>query len=127
MSLAMLRTPGAGRHRSIPEPELRATIADQARTIETLTHDLTQALLRADKSDALAKTLAGRVVRAEAEQRRLRQAVINARPRITYAPPPLVPPYAALSLPYPVPVQGPDTSAETTQKIPILDVLGRAS
>lgn len=136
--LTIFRTPGGGKHRTATVAEkddqieqLTAALAESERARQATAADLTAALTReAAKdhrlklADALLKTWAGKVVRAEAEQRRLRQAVINARPRITHAEPPLVPPYAALSLPYPVPVQGRDTSAETTQQMPILGLAG---
>lgn len=136
--LTTFRTPGSGKHRTATFAEkdhqieqLTAALAESERAHQATAADLDAALAReaakdrrlAD-ADARLKTWAGKIVRVEAEHRRLRQAVINARPRITYAEPPLVPPYAALSLPYPVPVQGRDTSAETTQQMPILDLAG---
>ncbi|MFJ6566552.1 hypothetical protein ACIQNU_03975 [Streptomyces sp. NPDC091292] len=61
-------------------------------------------------------------IRAKAEQQRLRQAVINARPRITTVPTALVRPYSpVVVLPYVPPVPHRDTSNDTTQALPILD------
>lgn len=95
---------GTGRRRALTPQEWQAllderdaTIAERDHTIENLTHEVAQAGFRAmdqdrmlRKADNLLRNLAGQVVhaqnatkRAEAEQARLRQAVINARPRIT--------------------------------------------
>lgn len=97
--MTTFRAPGHGKHRTVSHPEkdaeierLTALVAEKDSVIESLTHDLTQAGLRiGDKdrrlglADALLKSWAGKVVRAQAEQKRLRQAVINARPRIVIA------------------------------------------
>lgn len=69
--------------------------------------DLTTA--REDLADAVAeiKRLQNKVIRAEADKARLRQAVVDARPRITVVDTQLVRPYApVVVLPYtsPVPV-----------------------
>lgn len=99
----LLFTKGTGRRRFTQAEwqaefdRLRAIHADDQRAIDSLRHHLGQAdhkaaeqdrLLR--QADKLIRNLAGQVVRAnnatkraEAEQERLRQAVINARPRIT--------------------------------------------
>jgi hypothetical protein len=68
------------------------------------------------------KHWAAKVVRAEAEHRRLRAAVIAARPRITEVPSAMVRPYAVgIPVPYPVPLQPRDTVSEITQELAILD------
>ncbi|MFF3928171.1 hypothetical protein [Streptomyces hirsutus] len=71
---------------------------------------------------ARVKELAAKVCRSAAEQQRLRQAVVNARPRIREVPTDLVRPYSpVVQLPYVSPVPYRDTSSETTQQLPILD------
>jgi hypothetical protein len=61
-------------------------------------------------------------IRAKAEQERLRQAVINARPRITKVDTQLVRPYSpVVALPYTSPVAWVDTSSEDTAELPVLD------
>lgn len=68
------------------------------------------------------RQLGDKVIRSAAEQERLRQAVINARPRITYTVQALDRPYVShVQVPYPVPT-GQDTSNETTQNIPLVDL-----
>ncbi|MFF2852606.1 hypothetical protein ACFVT5_40895 [Streptomyces sp. NPDC058001] len=68
------------------------------------------------------KEYGDKVIRAGAEHQRLRQAVINARPRITTVPTALVRPYSpVVVLPYVPPVPHRDTSNDTTQALPILD------
>ena len=53
---------------------------------------------------ARVKELGDKVIRAEADKQRLRQAVINARPRITYTVQRLDRPYVShVQVPYPVP------------------------
>jgi hypothetical protein len=60
-------------------------------------------------------------IRAKAEQARLRQAVINARPRITETVQRLDRPYVShVQIPYPVPV-GRSTANEETQQLAVLD------
>lgn len=67
------------------------------------------------------KQLQQKVIRDAADKERLRQAVINARPRITYTVQALDRPYVShVQLPYPVPT-GRDMSNETTQEIPLID------
>lgn len=81
------------------------------------------AQLEADRDAAVAevKRLQGKVIRSAAEQERLRQAVINARPRITEVVQRLDRPYVShVQVPYPVPV-GRDMSNETTQEMAIVD------
>lgn len=61
-------------------------------------------------------------VRAKAEQERLRQAVINARPRIREVPSAMVRPFApVVVLPYVSPVPYRSTANDETQKLPVLD------
>ncbi|MET8377964.1 hypothetical protein [Streptomyces microflavus] len=103
--------------------------------IESLTCELTRTLLRGmQDATALAeqrttnrelitrvKELSNRVIRDGAEKQRLRQAVINARPRITEVVQRLDRPYVShVQVPYPVPVQPADTSNEQTQAIPLI-------
>lgn len=103
---------------------------------EQLVCDLTQAIIRASQDEmriAVAEAenrqlkvrvreLGDKVIRAAAEHARLRQAVINARPRITVAPTDLVRPYSpVVELPYVSPAPYRDTSTDDTQHLPILD------
>ena len=61
------------------------------------------------------------VIRAKAEQERLRRAVVNARPKITVAYQNLDRPYISqVQIPYPVPV-GECTANDETQQLPIVD------
>ncbi|MEU8902124.1 hypothetical protein [Streptomyces mirabilis] len=61
-------------------------------------------------------------VRAKAEQERLRQAVINARPRIREVPSAMVRPFApTVVLPYVSPVPHRSTANDETQQLPVLD------
>lgn len=72
------------------------------------------------------KRLQDRTCRDAANLERLRQAVINARPRITVVDTQLVRPYAPeIVLPYVSPVPHHDTSNETTQQLPIVDIPGQ--
>lgn len=65
------------------------------------------------------------LIRAKAEQERLRVAVVNARPRIREVDTQLVRPYSPIVvLPYVSPVPWRDTSNEETQQLPILDQPG---
>lgn len=62
------------------------------------------------------------LIRAKAEQERLRRAVVNARPRIREVDTQLVRPYSpVVVLPYVSPVPHRDTSNDQTQELPILD------
>ena len=71
---------------------------------------------------ARVKELGNKVIRGAAEQARLRQAVVNARPRIRVAPTDLVRPYSpVVQLPYVSPAPYRDTSNDATQELPILD------
>ncbi|MEU1497353.1 hypothetical protein [Streptomyces sp. NPDC005732] len=61
-------------------------------------------------------------IRAKAEQERLRQAVINARPKIDVAVQRLDRPYAShVQIPYPVPV-GRSTANDETQQLAVIDL-----
>lgn len=71
---------------------------------------------------ARVKELGDKVIRAGAEHARLRQAVINARPKIDVAVQRLDRPYASyVQIPYPVPV-GKSTANDETQLIPLVDL-----
>ncbi|WP_328313140.1 hypothetical protein OG432_24675 [Streptomyces sp. NBC_00442] len=84
---------------------------------------IAQAERERDAAVAEVRRLQSKVIRAGAEQERLRQAVIQARPRITEVPCELVRPYSPdVVLPYVSPVPYRDTSNETTQTLPLLDV-----
>ena len=93
---------------------LTRALTEAERANQTMIRALIEAGERLTQAHQTNRSLAGKVVRAEAEQRRLRHALTNARPRITVAEPPRVPPFAALALPYPVPVQGPDTPVDVS-------------
>jgi hypothetical protein len=61
-------------------------------------------------------------IRAKAEQDRLRQAVINARPKLHPVPTDLVRPFApVVVLPYVSPVPYRSTANDETQQMPVLD------
>ncbi|MCX4809066.1 hypothetical protein OG601_46970 [Streptomyces sp. NBC_01239] len=61
------------------------------------------------------------VIRAKAEQERLRRAVVNARPKISVAVQPLDRPYIShVQFPYPVPV-GQSTANDETQQLPVIE------
>jgi hypothetical protein len=82
------------------------------------------AQLEAERDAAVAEVrqLQRKVWRDAANLERLRQAVINARPRITYTVQALDRPYVShVQVPYPVPV-GSSSANETTQELPILDL-----
>jgi hypothetical protein len=82
-------------------------LADQRTTNQEL-------VIRVEKLNA-------RVIRDGADKQRLREAVINARPRITEVVQRLDRPYVShIQLPYPVPVQPADTSNDETQAIPLI-------
>ena len=74
------------------------------------------------------KRLQQKVIRSAAEQERLRQAVIDARPRINQMDTQLVRPFAPeVVLPYVSPVPYSDSSNETTQELPLVDLPGQRS
>jgi hypothetical protein len=67
------------------------------------------------------KELGDKVIRGGAEHQRLRQAVINARPRISVAVQRLDRPYVShVQIPYPIPV-GQWTANDETQQLPVID------
>jgi len=103
---------------------------------EDLVCDLTRSVIRGCQDEmriavaeeenrrlkARVRELGDKVIRAGAEKQRLRQAVINARPRITVAVQQLDRPYVShVQIPYPVPV-GRSTANDETQQLPILDL-----
>lgn len=103
---------------------------------ELLVCELTSAMIRACKDSmriaqleaelaaavAEVKRLQGKTIRSAAEQERLRQMVINARPLITSVTQRLDRPYVShVQIPYPVPV-GRDMSGETTVETPLVDL-----
>lgn len=121
------------------EAQLAQVSADNQALIganEDLTADLARAVVRACQDEmriavaeeengrlkARVKELGDKVIRGAAEHARLRQAVINARPRITKVDTQLVRPYApVVVLSYMSPVPYRDSSSEQTQQLPILD------
>lgn len=135
--MSLLNT-ATGKHRASDRiAELEAEVADLKATIEELTCELTRTLLRGmqdatalsearteiEQLVARVKEYGDKVIRAGAEKARLRQAVINARPRIDVTVQRLDRPYVSyVQIPYPVPVQPVDTSNETTQAIPLIDL-----
>jgi hypothetical protein len=122
------------------EAQLAQASADNQALIganEDLVCELTRAVIRSCQDEmriavaeeengrlkARVKELSDKVIRGAAEHARLRQAVINARPRITKVDTQLVRPYApAVVLPYVSPVPYRDSSSEQTQQLPILDL-----
>jgi hypothetical protein len=130
----------AGRTPAQLKDQIRQLLADNAVVTaanEALVCDLTSALLRAcrdemriaqaeqerDAAVAEVRRLQRKVIAGAANQERLRQAVIHARPRITAMPSEMVRPYSPeVVLPYVSPVPYRDTSNETTQTLPLIDV-----
>jgi hypothetical protein len=105
-------------------------------TNETLVCELTRTILSASEYSirsavaeeenvrlkARVRELADKVIRGAGEQARLRQAVVNARPRITVVDTQMVRPYiTGFRLPYLSAIPYRDTSAEETQALPVLD------
>jgi hypothetical protein len=123
------RLRGKGAHHGAAPSELRTQLDD-------VTCDLTRAIIAGcsdrmnltitqhDLQTAVAeiRRLHRRVIRAEADKKRLRQAVINARPRITVAVQRLDRPYIAQvqTTPYPLPAETGDISREAVLRIPAL-------
>lgn len=69
------------------------------------------------------KELGNKVIRAAANEARLRQAVINARPRIREVPTDLVRPYSpVVCLPYVSPVPYRSTANDETQQLPAIEL-----
>jgi hypothetical protein len=132
----MSLTHPSGKHRADDRiDELTARVRELEAENESLTCELTRALLRGmQDATALAdqrttnqelvirvEKLNARVIRDGADKQRLREAVINARPRITEVVQRLDRPYVShIQLPYPVPVQPADTSNDETQAIPLI-------
>ncbi|GHD70472.1 hypothetical protein GCM10010317_077830 [Streptomyces mirabilis] len=103
---------------------------------DQLACDLTRTVIRASQDamwraqadeengrlKARVKELGDKVIRAGAEQERLRQAVINARPKIREVPSAMVRPFApVVVLPYVSPVPYRSTANDETQQLPVLD------
>jgi len=132
----MSLTHPSGKHRADDRiDELAARVRELEAENESLACELTRTLLRGmQDATALAEQrttnqelidrvtkLNARVIRDGAEKQRLRQAVINARPRITEVVQRLDRPYVShVQVPYPVPVQPADTSNDETQAIPLI-------
>ncbi|WP_405888799.1 hypothetical protein OG762_36525 [Streptomyces sp. NBC_01136] len=98
--------------------ELTGTILAASRySLRAAVADEENGRLKAANEDLRHKT-----IRAKAEQERLRQAVINARPRIREVPSAMVRPFApVVVLPYVSPVPYRSTANDETQQLPILD------
>lgn len=141
MSLTVI---AGGRHRAATRAELEARIrqleSDKAalqRANDQLACDLTRSILRASQ-DAMwraqadeengrlkkrVRELGDKVIRGAAEHARLRQAVINARPRIREVPTELVRPFApVVQLPYVSPVPYRSTANDETQQLPAIEL-----
>ena len=120
--------------------QIRQLLADNATVIadnsdlncavhRALTNSMQDAMLIAqlqaerDLAVAQVRALQRRVIADAAHLARLRQAVINARPRITPVPCELVRPYSPdVVLPYVSPVPYRDPRNETTQNIALIDL-----
>ncbi|MGW4759575.1 hypothetical protein [Streptomyces chartreusis] len=108
---------------------LTAAVEDREREIHTaLVRGCQDAMLIAHLREQLAGAVVGirqtqhDLVRSRAEQERLRQAVVNARPRIHRVDTDLVRPFSpVVCLPYVSPVPYRDTSNDATQQLPIVD------
>ncbi|WP_185932511.1 hypothetical protein [Streptomyces sp. WAC 01325] len=108
---------------------LTAAIEDREREIHTaLVRGCQDAMLIAHLREQLAGAVVGirqtqhSLVRSKAEQERLRQAVVNARPRIHQVDTDLVRPFSpVVCLPYVSPVPYRDTSNDATQQLPVVD------
>lgn len=126
-----------GRHRAATRAELEARIRFLEKANEQLTCDLTKSILRAsqdamwraqaDEENARLKArvreLGDKVIRGAAEHARLRQAVINARPRIREVPTELVRPFApVVQMPYVSPVPYRSTATDETQQLPVIEL-----
>lgn len=101
-------------------------VCDLTRTIL----DASQHSMRAAVADeengrlkARVKELGDKVIRGAANEARLRQAVINARPRITQVPTDLVRPYSpVVQWPYVSPVPYRSTANDETQQLPVIEL-----
>lgn len=119
--------------------QLEAERDGLVRENEQLACDLTQTVLRASQ-DAMwraqadaengrlkraNKELRHTVIRAKAEQERLRRAVVNARPRIREVDTQLVRPFSpVVCLPYVSPVPYRSTANDETQQLPAIELPG---
>lgn len=109
--------------------QLTDTVEDRESEIHTaLVRGCQDAVLIAQLKEHLAAAVAGirktqgDLIRSKAEQDRLRQAVINARPKIREVSTDLVRPYSpVVCLPYMSPVQWADTSNDETQPLAVID------
>ena len=94
-------------------------------TIRVCQHATRIAELDTELKTAVAevKRLQDKTIRDAADKQRLRQAVLDARPRITQMDTQLVRPFAPeVVLPYVSPVPYRDSSNETTQELPLVDL-----
>ena len=118
-------TRGTGKRRALTQTEANARIAELEQQLATVTAENNQLLYAVGRAAITAKRLDDankRIIRQAADIARLRQTVINTRPRITVAPAALDRPYvAAVPVPYPVPV-GRSTANEQTQPLPLLEL-----
>ncbi|NUP38942.1 MAG: hypothetical protein HOY76_18485 [Streptomyces sp.] len=99
--------------------ELTRTILDASR------HSMRAAVAEEENGrlKARVRELGDKVIRAGAEHARLRQAVVNARPRIREVPTALVRPFAPeVVLPYVSPVPYRSTANDETQQLPVIDM-----
>jgi hypothetical protein len=117
--------------------QLEADKAALAKANDQLACDLTRTVIRASQ-DAMwraqadeengrlkkaNKELRHTVIRAKAEQERLRRAVVNARPRIREVACQMVRPYSPeVVLPYVSPVPHRSTANDETQQLPVIEL-----
>lgn len=115
---------GSGSRRVLTLTEANGRIRDLEKRVDELAAENDELLCAVGRGTIDRAKLAGanrRIIRQAADIARLRQAVINARPRITVVDSPLDRPYVAgVPIPYPVPV-GRCTANDETQQLPILD------
>lgn len=106
--------PGTGKRRAPDEiTRLQKELTQQRRTFASKERRLQQVI--ADRN--------GVIIRQRADLARLRQALIQARPRIHIVPSQMVRPYAPeVVLPFVPPVPPADTTAEETQELAVLDL-----
>jgi hypothetical protein len=117
--------------------KLKADKQAMARKNEQLACDLTRTILRASQDamwraqadeengrlKARVKELGDKVIRGAANEARLRQAVVNARPRIREVDTQLVRPYSpVVCLPYVSPVPYRSTANDETQQLPVIEL-----
>lgn len=124
MSLNVPFTRGKGSHRALTLTEANDRIRDLEEQLQKVTAENDRLLCAVGRGAITAEKLDKanrRIIRQAADLARLRQAVINARPRITKVPALARPYVAAVPIPYPVPV-GRSTANEETQQLPILDL-----